>query len=447
MIRIIVTFLILVLPLYADLEVAKEDPIRFPESQDIKEGTHTLEQIQDEEARKKEMKDHPEGLNKLLDNPLGIKAYGYFQNSYTSNLRQKEDLPNRNFFLFPNRLPNSWQGNQYYLVLEKPVVQTERKFHMGFRVDGLYGNDWEFTKSFGLFDRRFDSGTFYGYDFPQAYAEFNMPFFFKKTATLIVGRFYNPGDYEGKMAIKRPLFSSSYMINSTPFTFLGTLLSIRVNPQLTVLGGVTNGADRFYNPMFRPSILGGVNYAPSNKLYMKSIAMVGPNQLPRYPGVDERNLPIGIRTNQQVQWTANTGYANNLRFYSSNVISYKLNKHWKISKEISLNHDQNTPLATENNRSRNTFWKSMGLWLYFDKKGDEKLTFIQRAELFSDYQGIVTGQSGRYFAWTSGVAWKPNSRVWLRPEIRVDHALNRTVFQDGESRNRVTVAMDFFIFF
>jgi hypothetical protein len=429
------------------MEREKVDPVLFSETQDIKEGTQTIKQMKEEEARKKDMKENPEGLNKLLQNSFGIKFNGYLQNSYTSNLRQKEDLPDRNFFLFPNRLPNSWQGNQYYLVVEKPAIQTKRKLDIGFRIDSLYGNDWEFTKSFGLMDCRFDSGTFYGYDFPQAYAEINLPFFFQKNATLILGRFYNPGDYEGKMAIKRPLFSSSYMINSTPFTFLGSLLSVRVTSQLTVLGGITNGADRFYNALFRPSALGGFNYAPNDKFYFKSVSMVGPNQLPRYPGLDERNLPIGIRTNPQVQWTANTGYASNLRFYSSNVISYKMNKHWKVSKEISLNHDQNTPLATEDGRSRDTYWKSIGVWLYFDKKGDEKLTFIQRAELFSDYQGIVTGQSGRYIAWTSGLAWKPNSRVWVRPEVRVDHALNRPVFQSGESRNRVTLALDFFLFF
>jgi len=167
------------------------------ESQELKEGTKTQEQKQESKEDLKDKK--PLELQRIIGNPLGIGIHGYLQNSYTSVPFHGADKENRNFFLYPNRLANSWQGNQYYLILEK-TLNTEKKFDIGFRVDMLYGNDWEFTKAYGLFDGLFKSGSFYGYDVPQFYMDIQMPIFGKKSS-LILGRFYNPGDYEGKMAI------------------------------------------------------------------------------------------------------------------------------------------------------------------------------------------------------------------------------------------------------
>ncbi len=40
--------------------------------------------------------------------------------------------------------PTSWQGNQYYLILENPLEQGD-KVNFGFRIDNLFGNDWQFN--------------------------------------------------------------------------------------------------------------------------------------------------------------------------------------------------------------------------------------------------------------------------------------------------------------
>lgn len=413
------------------------------ESQELKEGTKTQEQKQESKEDVKDKK--PLELQRIIGNPLGIGIHGYLQNSYTSVPFHGADKENRNFFLYPNRLANSWQGNQYYLIVEK-ALKTEKKFDIGFRVDMLYGNDWEFTKAYGLFDGLFKSGSFYGYDVPQLYMDIQMPIFGKKSS-LILGRFYNPGDYEGKMAIKRPLFSSSYMINSTPFTFLGSLLSVEWKPSVNLLFGVVNGSDRYYNPKFKPGVIGGVSYSISQNLYLKSIHFVGPNQLPYFPGVEEAGLPIAVRTSPEVQWLPNYGYSQNLRFYSSNVITYKWNKHWKVSKEISLNKDENTPLIRYNLLPRTTRWNSIGSWIYYDLYGNGDYTLIKRIEFFSDYQGAVTQNPGRYVGLTFGLAWKPSQRVWFRPEVRYDRSLNSLAFQSNESGHRWTVSFDFFVFF
>ena len=412
------------------------------ETNDLKEGTKTIEQqkIREEFSKKKSTLE----LQKWVGNPLGLDIHGYLQNSYTSIPFHKADSSNRNFFLYPNRLPNSFQGNQYYLVVEKN--NSDKLYDIGFRVDFLYGNDWEFTKSYGLFDNRFKSGSFNGYDIPQAYLDLRFQIFSKKIS-LLLGRFYNPGDYEGKMAIKRPLFSSSYMINSTPFSFLGALSTISWYTNFNFLFGVVNGSDRYWNSKYKPGIISGISYSIGNKLLIKSIQFVGPNQLPYFPGVNEQNLPITVRTSPEVQWLPNSGYSRNLRFYSSNVLSWKISNQWKISKELSLNYDENTPLTRNRYFSQNTHWKSVGAWLYYDFKGNQEFTIIKRVEMFSDYQGAVTKLAGRYLGLTLGMAWKPSERFWFRPELRYDRSLNDLAFQELSRSYRYSFAFDFFLFF
>ena len=57
----------------------------------------------------------------IADSP--VKIYGWLDNSYTYNAngRPRSDS---NFSVFPNRLANSWQGDQYYLVIEKPAREA-----------------------------------------------------------------------------------------------------------------------------------------------------------------------------------------------------------------------------------------------------------------------------------------------------------------------------------
>ena len=67
-----------------------------------------------------------EADTKVLAKILGldetpVTVYGWIQNSFTGN--PGIDPRNRSTVtVFPNRLTNSWQGNQYYFVIENPVL-------------------------------------------------------------------------------------------------------------------------------------------------------------------------------------------------------------------------------------------------------------------------------------------------------------------------------------
>ena len=75
-----------------------------------------------------------------------------------------------NFGVEPNALANQWMGNQYYLVIENPIEQTD-SVNFGFRIDNMFGNDWQFNYMQGLFNRAFPPEHFAGYDLSQLYGE------------------------------------------------------------------------------------------------------------------------------------------------------------------------------------------------------------------------------------------------------------------------------------
>ncbi len=155
----------------------------------------------------------------IEDSP--VKLYGWIQNSYTGNANGSP-RNGINFGVYPNHLANRWQGNQYYLIVENPNELNDRP-NLGFRYDILFGNDWQFTKDYGLFDRAFTPNHFAGVDFPQLYAELHLPWLTKGGLEIVGGRWYSPAGYEGVQAIKRPLLSVPYTLNFTPFTFFGLL--------------------------------------------------------------------------------------------------------------------------------------------------------------------------------------------------------------------------------
>ena len=188
-----------------------------------KRGEGKEEEKKEEEEKEEEAPAKDE--TKLLMNLLGradapVKVYGWIQNSFTGNTRgtPKNDL---NFGVNPNFQANRWMGNQYYLIIENPLEQNDR-INFGFRVDNLFGNDWQFNHMRGLNEHSFRLNHFAGYDPAQIYGEVHLPYLTKGGIDVKGGRFYTILGYEVVPAIGRPLLSVPYMFNyGQPFTHFG----------------------------------------------------------------------------------------------------------------------------------------------------------------------------------------------------------------------------------
>ena len=192
-----------------DLVAQRPDPLR-----------ESTENENESEARKPRASDP---ASKLLMEALGrkdspVQVYGWIQNSFTGNA---DGTPRNlsNVTVFPNHLANQWQGNQYYIILENAIEQSD-EINLGFRFDTLFGNDWQFTKDIGLFDNAFKTNSFAGLDFPQIYGEMHLPFLTEKGIDIKGGRFYSPAGYESPMAIYRPGLSVPNIFNYTVFTYV-----------------------------------------------------------------------------------------------------------------------------------------------------------------------------------------------------------------------------------
>ncbi len=375
-----------------------------------------------------------------------IKVYGWIQNSYTGNTngRPRNDS---NFSVFPNRLANSWQGNQYYIILEK-ILRQDDSLNFGGRVDTLFGNDWEFTKSYGLFDRAFKPNSFNGVDLPQFFAEVHLPVLTKNGLDIRGGRFYSLAGFENVQAVKRPLLSVPYLFNYTPFTLFGMVGTLHLNERINIYAGTVNGWDRFLDKNYRYSYLGGYSYNSRDlRTSSTTIFLTGPDQLPRFAPLNSPFIPTGIVTNAALQGKVNPEYAGNWRTYLSSVLTHNYRNDKLVeAAEVFFVHETNVPgLGTGGTLGGESAWYGAAHWYIYNIA--PKLQGVWRAEIFRDQNGAATGQADNYYEMTLGAPYKPKPWLWIRPEARYDWAQYHHPFNDGTRSSQFTIAFDVIVQF
>ncbi|GIW88815.1 MAG: hypothetical protein KatS3mg108_3139 [Isosphaeraceae bacterium] len=380
----------------------------------------------------------------LDDSPIDL--FGWIQNSYTAT-PGFEPADGSTVTVFPNRLANAWQGNQYYLVVRKATREASAA-DLGLRWDILFGNDWLFTKSFGLFDGAFTPGGFAGVDFPQLFAELSLPLRPNLRLHLQGGRFYSPAGFESPMAVYRPLLSVPYLLNFTPFTYLGALSRLELGDRLTLFQGAVNGGDRWFNAHYQFSFLGGLGWTSrSGRASLTSLVLVGPNQLPFFPAVDFPTLPVGAYTSPTLQNRRNPLYSRSTLVYHSTVASYLWGRQrrWKQAVEAFLVTQGNViGFGPEGQPGRISYYGGAH-WLIVEF--NPRLSGVSRIEVFADPYGFVLPAPATYYEMTHGLIYKPSPNLWLRPEIRWDWAPGARPYDDGTRTAQLTLAVDLIVLF
>jgi len=399
-----------------------------------------------------------------------VKVYGWIENSYTGNTngRPRNDS---NFIVFPNRLANAWQGNQYYLVFEKTLSLTSASsgsatttaaavnaptaaesgsstptlvdyVNFGGRFDVLFGNDWEFTKSYGLFDRAFKPNSFPGVDLPQIFGEVHLPILTKNGFDIRGGRFYSPAGFENVQAVKRPLLSIPYLFNYTPFTLFGVLTTLHLNERTNIFNGAVNGWDRWIDRNYRYSYIGGFSYNTRDlKTTVTSIVLTGPDQLPRFAPANSPFLPTGVLTSVALQGKVDPYYAGNWRTYFSSVVTHTWNARLTEAAEVFFVHETNVPgLGPNGTVAKESGWYGAAHWFIYQL--NDKFQGVWRSEIFRDNNGGATGSADNYYEITLGLPYKPKPWFWIRPEARYDWAQFHHPFNDGTRSSQLTLAFD-----
>ncbi len=402
-----------------------------------------------DEALQEESHDEPAGPTPMtLNHALGldkspVRVYGWIQNSYTQNTNGFGN--GTNFGVYPNHLANQWQGNQYYLVTENPIEQGE-KLNFGFRVDTLFGNDYQFTRSYGFFDRVFAPNSFLGLDFPQIYGEVHLPYLTKLGVDVKGGRYYTPMGYETATAINRPLLSIPYAYNFSPFTFLGVQADIHITDRLDYFHGTMNGWDRWFNENYRWGYYTGViAKSKSGKTIFNSFVTVGPDQLPRFAPANAPYLPTGVISPIAFAGRPNPNYIHNNRFYACTHVIHKWTDKLTQVMQTDQIYDPNVLGLGPDNTARSGSWFSFVNWFLYEV--NPKLTGVWRSEVFWDPQGQATGYADTFHEMTVGCIYKPKPWLWVRPEARYDWASFTHPFANGTRGSQLTLAVDVIVLY
>lgn len=140
--------------------------------------------------------------------------------------------------------PNRVQFDQAVLYLERTpdTVQTDH-FDWGFRISALYGSNYRYTLSYGLFSGPYlNRNAANGFDMPMVYGDLYFPKV-AKGLELRIGRFIALPDIEAQLAPNNYMYSHSLAYSFDNYTNTGIQATLALSKNLFVQLGLTGGSD------------------------------------------------------------------------------------------------------------------------------------------------------------------------------------------------------------
>jgi len=143
-----------------------------------------------------------------------------------------------------DEFPNTVVLDQLALYVEKlaDTVQTDH-FDWGFRITNLYGQDYRYTTSHGIFSQQLlVKNAQYGYDPVMWYADLYFPKL-GQGSDLRVGRYISLPDIEAQLAPNNYTYSHSILYTYDCYTQVGANLTTKIDDHWTVQVGISPGCD------------------------------------------------------------------------------------------------------------------------------------------------------------------------------------------------------------
>ncbi len=368
--------------------------------------------------------------------------------------------------------PNQLQLDQLVLYMERvpDTVQTDH-LDWGFRLSGLYGENYRYTTAYGIFSNQLlHNNAVNGYDVPMEYGELYIPQV-AEGLLLRFGRYISIPDIEAQLAPNNYMYSHSMTYSFDNYTNEGIVGSLALTKNFIVQLGVVEGSDTaIWNGGQRVT-----NPAP-NPLYPGSTFLKDPGAQPSLVACMRYTWNNGNDTIYPCMDGINSGRwgYNNLQWYGLTYY-HKFNDKWHISYEIYETHQNNvanlnnpiaaaaiaaggTPFSPQympfnapnaaqcsNPSSLTCTTKAVGTVAYINYQFSPLDNISFRPEFFDDEQGQRTGTKTRYVNF--GIGWQHwlSPQVELRPEIDYDYALDRNAFNGnanvGTAPNRHYTAL------
>jgi hypothetical protein len=324
------------------------------------------------------------------------------------------------------------RANQYLLqqgwfrIGRSVVTSGSTSPSWGFQLDVLTGSDYRFTLPRGLFNSQLVNSTgaqnLYGVDPIQEYVSMYVPTLFRGVEFRL-GRLYTPWGVESLEAVSTPLLSRSYAFNwSPPFTHCGLAAYVTFTQEWSGVFMLANGNDVYFgDPSEELRFVGNIRYVqPGGRNTVTLATSLGRGKFNPAYATPPQQSTVALATEPFGRNNFNAFDLVYTHMFNS-VLSYNL--------EAIYGYQYNVPQDAMAVGSYNGFanWFSAAHYLFWTIS--PKWSSIIRYENFDDCQGQRTGFAGLYTALTTGVQYRINKSMIVRPELRYDDNLLQKPFE------------------
>ena len=350
----------------------------------------------------------------------------------TSARRATPGGPNANFPLIYDLRPNRFEQDQFVLYLERlpDEAQTDH-IDWGFRVSGVYGLDYRFMISRGLFsDQLIKHNNSYGFDMPMVYFDLYLPQIFQGM-NIRIGRIISEPDIEAQLAPNNLMASHSLLYGFDNYTQTGIFTTTKINHQWTIQAGISNGTDVALwqdDPGNQPTGTVMIQWTAGNQ---KDSVYFGDNAF--------NNGKFGYNNLQQIvgAWT-----------HKFNDKIYTATEAWYMYMNDAKSHPTpEVPFQSGSFPVRDGYAPEWAILNYTLFRIAPAAFLTVRNEYMNDRVGSRTGFATQYSEHSIGITWWPNKIVTVRPELRFDHSYDVPAFNNGTRQNQVVFSTDFIIHF
>jgi Putative beta-barrel porin-2, OmpL-like. bbp2/Carboxypeptidase regulatory-like domain len=333
------------------------------------------------------------------------------------------------------QIPDSIQLDQLTLYVEKvpDTIQTDH-FDWGFRFTQIYGMDYRFTTSKGIFSNQLiGENNKYGYDPVMAYFDLYFPHV-ADGLNIRIGRYISLPDIEAQLAPNNYTYTHSLTYTYDCYTQDGINATFKFGNHWMLQSGLSAGCDA----------------AP-----WTSDAKVTGNVCLSY---------TWTKGGDEIYACANS--LNNSKYAYNNLAAYyltwyhKINDKWHTDTESWYQYMRDVPsifgsIPTE--RGSNGAWCDPGQqscyapeWAivnYVERQVGKKNYISIRNEFFDDLKGQRTGYKTPYSEHLLGWGHWIGSTILLRPEVSFLRAYDYPAFDTGTKKNQAMVAGDIIWFY
>lgn len=371
-------------------------------------------------------------MQALNQNKSRIKIYGWLNGGFDVSTSNKGDGANAPAAYYYN--PNRIIPDQQVLYVERlpNTVQTDH-FDWGFRVAQLWGQDYRYTTTKGIFSQQLLARNHeYGYDPIMFYVDLYLPHIAKGT-NIRIGRYVSLPDIEAQLAPNNYTYSHSVLYTLDPYTQTGIVASFKLSDHWMLQTGLSGGND----------------VAP----------WTSDAQLTGTVCVDYTWNKGGDASYTCANSFNKGNYAyNNLQSYYETWY-HKINAKWHTDTETWYMYERHVPNIGGNVANpikpetgangafcsageKTCFAPEVAITNYVEHEINTHSYLSIRNEFVDDIKGQRTGYTTKYSEHLISYGHWIGTTVLFRPEIRLEHSYDLPAYDLGTKKTQFVVAGD-----